>query len=532
MSRLLCEARLVDVGRARDLKDHCGTAMETEGGRLWAGGEDVAPAWWAGGAPGDFPSHRARLHGSLLVQAEIDALEAHLIAYRRAAASPEGRPVAGASLARPVAPPARPEFISVDHHDPYLVNYRGAPIPLRLGTKEPDGRPSPDCAPLAMTRPGARGVRTAEALAAQRSPVEQRLAAGTMPECSVALPDRRRRRRRRPGAERLGHGRRAQPRARDAGARDLPGRALHGAADPGRPGGPAQLQPRRPRLPAQRRPALPAGDARPRRHRAARPRRLLRRGAPHPPRVLRELAGRQAARRRRGALLGRLLPGAGALRQPRGLHVFAGGRDLRAFRDARPAPGRHLRHGVPAPEPDVRARPGAGRRARRPPHRTPRGLGLSLQFRHARLALERRLGLRPHLRRTRRVRPLAAGKRRDRPAAREPRRDGDRSPAGRARRPGRRLRRLPAAARRSRLALRPRGRRRRPHRRRLAGRRHPLRRRPPRSRRPDARAAGARQVGAARDVRARRLGNAAAQRPAGGGQGRLRRPARALRRCG
>ncbi len=133
-------------------------------------------------------------------------------------------------------------------------------------------------------------------------------------------------------------------------------------------------------------------------------------------------------------------------------------------------------------------------------------------------ALERRLGLRPHLRRTRRVRPLAAGKRRDRPAAREPRRDGDRGPAGRARRPGRRLRRLPAAARRSRLALRPRGRRRRPHRRRLAGRRHPLRRRPPRSRRPDARAAGARQVGAARDVRARhvrsrRLGNAPAQRP-------------------
>jgi len=35
-------------------------------------------------------------------------------------------------LAKPVAPPERPESISVDHHDPYLVNYRGEPIPLRV----------------------------------------------------------------------------------------------------------------------------------------------------------------------------------------------------------------------------------------------------------------------------------------------------------------------------------------------------------------------------------------------------------------
>ncbi|MWV28679.1 hypothetical protein [Aurantiacibacter rhizosphaerae] len=33
----------------------------------------------------------------------------------------------------PVAPPLLPESISVDHHDPYLVNYRGEPVPLRVG---------------------------------------------------------------------------------------------------------------------------------------------------------------------------------------------------------------------------------------------------------------------------------------------------------------------------------------------------------------------------------------------------------------
>lgn len=39
-------------------------------------------------------------------------------------------------LAKPVAPPERPESISVDHHDPYLVNYRGEPIPLRVGGED------------------------------------------------------------------------------------------------------------------------------------------------------------------------------------------------------------------------------------------------------------------------------------------------------------------------------------------------------------------------------------------------------------
>ncbi len=35
----------------------------------------------------------------------------------------------------PVDPPALPESISTDHHNPYLVNYRGEPIPLRIGER-------------------------------------------------------------------------------------------------------------------------------------------------------------------------------------------------------------------------------------------------------------------------------------------------------------------------------------------------------------------------------------------------------------
>jgi manganese oxidase len=36
----------------------------------------------------------------------------------------------------PVAAPSLPEAISADHHDPYLVNYKGEPIPLRIGDRD------------------------------------------------------------------------------------------------------------------------------------------------------------------------------------------------------------------------------------------------------------------------------------------------------------------------------------------------------------------------------------------------------------
>lgn len=42
----------------------------------------------------------------------------------------------------PIAPPSRPEAISQRHHDPYLVNYRNEPIPLRVGGKADGSAPS------------------------------------------------------------------------------------------------------------------------------------------------------------------------------------------------------------------------------------------------------------------------------------------------------------------------------------------------------------------------------------------------------
>lgn len=43
---------------------------------------------------------------------------------------------------KPVAPPSRPEVISQRHHDPYLVNYRNEPVPLRVGATSNGTPPS------------------------------------------------------------------------------------------------------------------------------------------------------------------------------------------------------------------------------------------------------------------------------------------------------------------------------------------------------------------------------------------------------
>ncbi|MET7241764.1 hypothetical protein ABZT49_00185 [Methylobacterium sp. EM32] len=42
---------------------------------------------------------------------------------------------------RPVAPPPRPEAFSQKHHDPYVVNYRNEPVPLRVGATDAGGTP-------------------------------------------------------------------------------------------------------------------------------------------------------------------------------------------------------------------------------------------------------------------------------------------------------------------------------------------------------------------------------------------------------
>lgn len=43
------------------------------------------------------------------------------------------------SFDNPVAAPQRPEAISVNHHDPYLFNYKHEPIPLRIATRQGNG---------------------------------------------------------------------------------------------------------------------------------------------------------------------------------------------------------------------------------------------------------------------------------------------------------------------------------------------------------------------------------------------------------
>lgn len=68
---------------------------------------------------------------SPIVYARYTRDEALSVAAKMRSAALERRGVHG----RPIAAPERPESISVDHHDPYLVNYRNEPVPLRVGAR-------------------------------------------------------------------------------------------------------------------------------------------------------------------------------------------------------------------------------------------------------------------------------------------------------------------------------------------------------------------------------------------------------------
>lgn len=185
MAKLYCEAywrfspsRLGTV---------CGTPAERRSGTTsYFYPEEVPPAWLAAGAFRD-DAHRRNYSGDLFTpdnaslqpdKPEVVALGNHLWSYRLRAAgrNPDTPRLHDGKLAKPVNAPARPEAISVDHHDPYLVSYRGAPMPLRIGTKNPDGSPSSDCELKRMARPGAE--KPGEAAEA--------VAAGAFGECSVA----------------------------------------------------------------------------------------------------------------------------------------------------------------------------------------------------------------------------------------------------------------------------------------------------------------------------------------------------------
>ncbi|MFN3845650.1 MAG: hypothetical protein ACK4RZ_07490 [Paracoccaceae bacterium] len=133
----------------------CGSNFSQASG-IWFSGGNVPPAWTAAGRPDDLGTHKTDLAQPLLDVAEVATaryddgtvdfkdltLGDQLVRWRRMAAGYQGHDPK-APMARPVSAPQRPESISVDHHDPYLVNYRGEPLPLRLGA---DSSNSPDCA--------------------------------------------------------------------------------------------------------------------------------------------------------------------------------------------------------------------------------------------------------------------------------------------------------------------------------------------------------------------------------------------------
>lgn len=175
MAKLYCEAYW--RRSPANLDEVCGSGLNRAtklGGYFYP---DDPPSWLAGGAWRD-DSHKDNYAGDLFVGTEtneVAALYAHLSNYRRKAA---GRPY-GDRMAKPVAGPVRPESISVDHHDPYLVNYRGAPIPLRIGDKDGDDVLSDDCAPNAMGRQADHPATFAEA-----SDAVLALAKGRFDQCS------------------------------------------------------------------------------------------------------------------------------------------------------------------------------------------------------------------------------------------------------------------------------------------------------------------------------------------------------------
>ncbi|WP_233718835.1 hypothetical protein [Jiella avicenniae] len=147
MATLTCELMFKDQPKLLD--DVCGSAMKQSGGE-WFADENVPPSWHAGGRIKD--THQGSYRPGLLTAEDQSRLSEHLLAYRRGAAGE--KPDSDADeFASPVAPPERPESISVDHHDPYLVNYRGEPIPLRVGTKLANNGGLTDCRLQPLAQP-------------------------------------------------------------------------------------------------------------------------------------------------------------------------------------------------------------------------------------------------------------------------------------------------------------------------------------------------------------------------------------------
>ncbi|RFC69344.1 hypothetical protein DY251_00945 [Mesorhizobium denitrificans] len=138
MATLLCEAKYAIAGQPGNMRSFCASVLERDATGWFARAGDAPPAWQAAGQPGDSAGHRSGLQ-QLLQPAEILALQDYMLGYRAHAAGYPSADGEGARLAKAVAAPRRPESISVDHHDPYMVNYRGEPIPLRVGQSRSGG---------------------------------------------------------------------------------------------------------------------------------------------------------------------------------------------------------------------------------------------------------------------------------------------------------------------------------------------------------------------------------------------------------
>lgn len=133
---------LVCIAQEAALKARKGQATSAlELNKVCGGGPDVATEAELRKANDMPPAALAKLDA-----ADADALRVAAIALR----DREGRPI---------APPRRPESISVDHHDPYVVNYRNAPIPLRVGADAQQARAGEETAysgPCALFHPPGR----------------------------------------------------------------------------------------------------------------------------------------------------------------------------------------------------------------------------------------------------------------------------------------------------------------------------------------------------------------------------------------
>lgn len=175
MATLACEMNF--SREPTELEKFCGSEMKKDA-KGWFADENVPPAWHAAGREGD--DHKSR-YLELVSPALTGRLAEHLLRYRLAAAKhklPNDAPFPpltdlpnSSDYASPVAPPERPESISVDHHDPYLVNYRGEPIPLRVGTKSPGGTAESACRLKPLGQQHLRPFRAGSNLAEPTVPV-------------------------------------------------------------------------------------------------------------------------------------------------------------------------------------------------------------------------------------------------------------------------------------------------------------------------------------------------------------------------